>query len=61
VLAIGPEGGWIARELETFVARGFSPVSLGAAILRVETAVAAALGQLELLQRMRATSDARSI
>jgi len=36
VLAIGPEGGWIERELETFVARGFQPVSLGAPILRVE-------------------------
>jgi RsmE family RNA methyltransferase len=53
VLAIGPEGGWIAREVETFVARGFSPVSLGAPILRVETAVAAALGQLLLLGRLR--------
>lgn len=51
-LAIGPEGGWIARELETFVARGFRVVSLGDAILRVETAVAAALGQLVLLRRL---------
>jgi len=53
-LAIGPEGGWIPREVETFVARGFSPVSLGAPILRVETAVAAALGQLLVLARLRA-------
>ena len=52
VLAIGPEGGWIAREVDTFIARGFAPVSLGAPILRVETAVAAALGQLILLQRL---------
>lgn len=51
VLAIGPEGGWIEREVDTFVARGFKPVSLGAAILRVESAVAAALGQLDLLAR----------
>jgi RsmE family RNA methyltransferase len=51
-LAIGPEGGWIERELETFVARGFVPVSLGAPILRVETAVAAALGQLTLMRRV---------
>jgi len=51
-LAIGPEGGWIQRELDTFVARGFKPVSLGAPILRVETAVAAALGQLVLLRRL---------
>ncbi|MBV8761162.1 MAG: 16S rRNA (uracil(1498)-N(3))-methyltransferase [Deltaproteobacteria bacterium] len=54
VLAIGPEGGWIDRELETLVARGFTPVSLGAPILRVEAAVASALGQLSLLQRLRA-------
>jgi 16S rRNA (uracil1498-N3)-methyltransferase len=52
VLAIGPEGGWIEREVETFLARGFAPVSLGAPILRVETAVAAALGQLVLLRRL---------
>jgi len=52
-IAIGPEGGWIERELETFVARGFTPVSLGAPILRVEAAVASALGQLLLLDRIR--------
>ncbi|HEY5933123.1 MAG TPA: RsmE family RNA methyltransferase [Kofleriaceae bacterium] len=52
-LAIGPEGGWIAREVETFIARGFAPVSLGAPILRVEAAIAAALGQLVLLDRLR--------
>jgi len=50
-LAIGPEGGWIDREVDTFVARGFTPVSLARTILRVETAVAAALGQLALLLR----------
>ncbi|HEX3761051.1 MAG TPA: RsmE family RNA methyltransferase [Kofleriaceae bacterium] len=52
VLAIGPEGGWIAREVETFIARGFMPVSLGAPILRVETALAAGLAQLLLLHRL---------
>ncbi len=51
-LAIGPEGGWIAREVETFAARGFAVVSLGEPILRVEAAVAAALGQLVLLRRL---------
>lgn len=51
-LAIGPEGGWIARELDTFVARGFAPISLGAPILRVEAAIAAALGQLLVLDRL---------
>ena len=51
-LAIGPEGGWIQRELDTFVERGFTAVSLGTPILRVEAAVAAALGQLVLLRRV---------
>lgn len=50
-LAIGPEGGWIEREVETFAARGFAVVGLGVAVLRVEAAVAAALGQLALLAR----------
>ncbi len=53
VLAIGPEGGWIERELETFKERGFIPCSIGAPILRTESAVSAALGQLMLLERMR--------
>ncbi len=51
-LAIGPEGGWIEREVETFAARGFAIVGLGDAVLRVEAAVAAALGQLALLARI---------
>ncbi|MBA3541278.1 MAG: 16S rRNA (uracil(1498)-N(3))-methyltransferase [Deltaproteobacteria bacterium] len=52
VLAIGPEGGWIQREVDTFVARGFRAVSLGAPILRVEAAVAAMLGQILLVRRL---------
>ncbi len=50
-LAIGPEGGWIDREVETFRQAGFRAVSLGPWILRLETALAAALAQLELLRR----------
>ncbi|MFN0247218.1 MAG: 16S rRNA (uracil(1498)-N(3))-methyltransferase [Kofleriaceae bacterium] len=50
-IAIGPEGGWIQRELDTFVERGFVPVSFGQPILRVEQALAVALGQLLLLRR----------
>ncbi len=53
VLAIGPEGGWIERELATLVDRGFVACSLGTPILRVEAAVSAALGQLLLLARLR--------
>lgn len=45
-IAIGPEGGWIAREVDSFVDRGFIAVALAPTILRVEVAVAAALGQL---------------
>lgn len=51
-LAIGPEGGWIEREVETFAARGFTVVRLGAPILRVEAAVTAALAQVALLERL---------
>jgi RsmE family RNA methyltransferase len=57
VLAIGPEGGWIAREVETFISRGFTPVSVGAPILRVETAVAATLAQLLVLFRLAETTS----
>lgn len=53
VLAIGPEGGWIQRELDTFIERGFTPVSIGAPVLRVEAALAAVLGQLLLLERIK--------
>lgn len=52
VLAIGPEGGWIERELDTFVERGFVACSLGTPILRVESALSAAVGQWMLLQRL---------
>jgi len=46
VLAIGPEGGFIVREVETFQEIGFTPVNLGPRILRVETAVACLVGRL---------------
>ena len=52
-IAIGPEGGWIQREIDTFVERGFTPVSIGGPILRVEAALSATLGQLLVLQRLR--------
>jgi RsmE family RNA methyltransferase len=48
VLAIGPEGGWIPFELELLEAHGFSPFGLGPRILRVETAVPFAIGQVQL-------------
>jgi RsmE family RNA methyltransferase len=46
VLAIGPEGGFIERELATFQEIGFTTVSLGKRILRVETALAYLVGRL---------------
>jgi 16S rRNA (uracil1498-N3)-methyltransferase len=46
VLAIGPEGGFIDREVETFRDIGFTEVSLGSRILRVETALAFLIGRL---------------
>jgi len=46
VLAIGPEGGFIDREVETFRDIGFTEVSLGPRVLRVETAVAFLVGRL---------------
>lgn len=58
VLAIGPEGGWIDRERESFAARGFAEVALGPWVLTVEHAVAVALGQLELLRRLGRTAEA---
>lgn len=46
VVAIGPEGGWVPFEVELFRAHGFLPFSLGPRALRVEVAVAYALGSL---------------
>lgn len=46
LLAIGPEGGWTDYERDCFLQAGFHCHSLGARILRVETAVPALLGRL---------------
>lgn len=45
-LAIGPEGGWMDMETRSLVEIGFRPVDLGPRILRVETALAAAVGRI---------------
>ena len=52
VLAVGPEGGWIEPEFQSFLAAGMKPISLGSRILKVETACAALLGQIELLRSL---------
>lgn len=44
LLAIGPEGGWQAAEVEGFLAAGFEAVHLGKHILRSDTACICALG-----------------
>lgn len=51
LIAIGPEGGWIDREVQTFGEEGFLPVYLGPWILKVENAVTAVLAQLEMVRR----------
>lgn len=45
-LVIGPEGGFLDREIEQLEAVGMNVVNLGTRPLRVETAVAVALGRL---------------
>jgi 16S rRNA (uracil1498-N3)-methyltransferase len=46
VLAIGPEGGFTAAEVDSFVQHQFQAVQLGQRILRVETAVPVLLAKL---------------
>ncbi len=48
VLSVGPEGGWVPFEVEMMAPLGFKPFKLGPWVLRVETAVTAALAQIEL-------------
>jgi 16S rRNA (uracil1498-N3)-methyltransferase len=45
-LAIGPEGGWTEEEQKAALAAGFREASLGNLILRTETAVIAALANI---------------
>jgi 16S rRNA (uracil1498-N3)-methyltransferase len=49
-LAFGPDGGFLPRELEAFVAAGFRSSTLSRSTLRTEVAVAAGLAQLELIR-----------
>jgi 16S rRNA (uracil1498-N3)-methyltransferase len=48
-LAIGPEGGWTGVERELFSQAGWASASLGATILRAETAAIAALAVVQAL------------
>lgn len=56
VVAIGPEGGWVPFETDLLAQHGFARFALGPRVLRVETAVAFAFGQLLL---SRALGDGR--
>ena len=46
VLAVGPEGGFIAHEIEMFEKNNFQIINCGARVLRVEHAVVALLSKL---------------
>jgi 16S rRNA (uracil1498-N3)-methyltransferase len=48
-IAIGPEGGFAADEIEAFVLAGFLPLGLGPRVLRTETAAIAAIVWLQTL------------
>lgn len=45
-VAVGPEGGWSKEESQWLLAQGFEAASLGARILRAETAALAALARM---------------
>ena len=53
LIAIGPEGGWVPFEIELMESLGFRRFSLGRWVLRVETAVAGVLSQIELVRMMK--------
>jgi RsmE family RNA methyltransferase len=46
VIAIGPEGGFIDKEIDTFKDHGFLQINIGERILRVETAVPVLLSKV---------------
>lgn len=50
LIAIGPEGGWVPFEIDLMKDIGFQDFTLGRWVLRVETAVAGILNQIELLK-----------
>ena len=45
-LAIGPEGGFIQKEIDSLTGIGFRAVTIGPRILRVETAISALIGRM---------------
>lgn len=57
LLAIGPEGGWSAYELDLFQAHGFHPVGMGPRTLRTDTACIAMLALIGDARNRLPTSD----
>ncbi|MFO0574159.1 MAG: 16S rRNA (uracil(1498)-N(3))-methyltransferase [Polyangia bacterium] len=55
-LLIGPEGGFTAAEVQSALAAGFVPVSLGPLTLRAETAAVVALGVVRYALSVRAAT-----
>ncbi len=53
LLAVGPEGGFAAEEVEALRGRGYAPVLLGAAVLRAETAALYALAAVRTVMEER--------
>ena len=49
-IAIGPEGGWSTRDLDTLIAAGWEMVHFGPRILRTETAGLAAISALQAVR-----------
>ncbi len=58
VIAVGPEGGIEQDELDRLVEAGFVPVSIGATMLRFETAAISALGIVQSLIGAESCGDA---
>lgn len=52
VIAVGPEGGWSSPERLSFSEQGYTEVSSGLRMLRVDTAVSLFVAQFTLLRRM---------
>ena len=59
VLAIGAESGWSEFEIELFEKHGFMIFNLGEQILRVDVALSALLGQINLLRHLKALPTAQ--
>ena len=52
LLAIGPEGGWVDFEINSFEKQGFQSFEMGPRILKVDTAVSTLLAQIDLLRNI---------